>query len=153
LTRAHGHTAVVWYLRSLLLVDALLGSPDTSHLVTSDRRIVEAVIEGTLASAKDSSSAAGLVLQAVGSLRDAATEPAQGIDFSAVNHRCIERAFHFLREDYWASLAVASALSTATDPQTSWLAQGLLSLLLAQLPDEKQKAGADKDAVLPIAIA
>ncbi|KAJ2197808.1 CCR4-NOT core subunit cdc39 [Coemansia sp. RSA 522] len=147
-----GHSVIVWYIRSLLLVHALLSSPDTRHLVSADIRIIESVIEGTFASFKDSSTIAGLLLQSVASLNESVFA-SQNSDKSAdIIRHCVEHAAFFLRKDYWACLTVISDLAQQPDPVISQAAQTLLPPLLARLSEEKQKPTFDEQ-LLSLTIA
>ncbi|KAJ2077343.1 CCR4-NOT core subunit cdc39 [Coemansia sp. RSA 988] len=148
-----GHSVIVWHLRSLLLVHALLSSSNTKHLIAADLETIEAVIEGTLASATDSISASALVLQAVGSLHESPIECIPGADLSIIRQHCFEHVARFLGKDYWASLAVISTLANKGDAQTSQQAQTALSSLLSHLSEEKHRPSATKDQILPFVIA
>ncbi|KAJ2610101.1 CCR4-NOT core subunit cdc39 [Coemansia sp. RSA 1365] len=127
--------------------------PDTKHFVAADLETIEAVIEGTLASATNSVTASALVLQAVGTLYESPIERISGVDLSVIRQHCVEHVARFLCKDYWASLAVISSLAKTDIVKTSQQTQTALLSLLLRLPKEKHGASAAKDQILPFAIA
>ncbi|PIA15624.1 Not1-domain-containing protein [Coemansia reversa NRRL 1564] len=153
LVQHKGHSVIVWHLRSLFLVHALLSCPDTKHFVAADFETIEAVIEGTLASVANSATASALVLQAVGTLYESSIECISGVDIAFIRQHCVEHVARFLCKDYWASLAVISSLAKTDSVQTLQQEKTSLLSLLFRLPKEKQGASASKDQILPFAIA
>ncbi|KAJ2673542.1 CCR4-NOT core subunit cdc39 [Coemansia sp. RSA 1085] len=120
-------------------IQTITADSKTKHLVSADVSTIRLIIEGTLAQAKNRSSAVALLLQAVDSLSRFPSVFTDGHQLADILRHCVENAVPFLLDDYWPSLAALSAFARNANPHISQPARALLPPLLTRLSEEKQK--------------
>ncbi|KAJ2572236.1 CCR4-NOT core subunit cdc39 [Coemansia sp. RSA 1813] len=137
-----------------MLLSEMTESPETKHLTSADLQTVGAVIEGTLASAKDASAASGLLVQALDSqLAVPGLSEAETSVLATVSQCQVEHAITFVQKNYWVSLAAISALTNSVNPDISRQARSLLPTYLARFSAERQTIDPAQERILPFIIS
>ncbi|KAJ1735111.1 CCR4-NOT core subunit cdc39 [Coemansia sp. Benny D160-2] len=127
---------------------------DEPHLTDADLQTVGAVIEGTLASAKDASATSGLLVQALDSqLIVPGLSEEEAKVFAVATQNLVDRAVHFVQKDYWVSLAVISSLVRSSNTDISSQARLLLSTYISRFPKERETIDPAQEHILPFIVS